>query len=105
MEDKIEIFENDNNEDPKEFYRKFKEKLNESQRFPSAYMYKFIVPNDHSTLAMLHAIFENSHASFSNRDSKNGKYTSVTIQLMAKDADEVINYYQEVASITGVVML
>ncbi|OJU38317.1 MAG: hypothetical protein BGN96_03400 [Bacteroidales bacterium 45-6] len=105
MEEKIEVFENDDNQSQADFYRKFKEELNQAHTFPSNYVFKFIVPAQPSNVAMLHAIFENSNASFSSRDSSNGKYTSTTVKLLAKSADEIINYYQEVATIKGVMML
>lgn len=105
MEEKIEVFESDDSQSQTDFYRKFKEELNQAHTFPSNYVFKFIVPAQQSNIAMLHAIFENSNANFSSRDSSNGKYTSATVKLLVKNADEIINYYQEVATIKGVVML
>lgn len=101
----INVFGNEESLNQDEFYSKFKERLNEGMTFPSNYIYKFIMPANQSTIAMIHAIFENANASFSSRDSRNGKYTSLTITISAKDADTIINYYKEVASIKGVVML
>lgn len=106
IKENIEVFDSNEARDPDTFYASFKEKLNEALKFPANYMYKFIVPNDQGKIAMLHAIFENArNASFSSKESRNGKYTSLTVTISAKDADEVISYYKEVASIKDVMML
>lgn len=105
MKDKIEIIDSNDSQSESEFYAKFKTHLNEVYTFPAKYIYKFIIPTEQSSIALIHAIFENTDASFSSRDSKTGKYTSLTIGLTAKDADTIINFYQEVATIKGVVML
>ena len=39
------------------------------------------------------------------RESKNGKYTSVTVVIYVIDADQVIHFYKEVGKIEGVIML
>ncbi|MFT4072362.1 MAG: DUF493 domain-containing protein [Dysgonamonadaceae bacterium] len=106
LKDKIEILgDKDENQSVEDFYAKFREKLLEAQTFPSNYIYKFIVPADQAKIALIHAVFENAKVSFASRDSKTGKYTSLTIILAAKSADEIIEYYKEVATIPGVVML
>lgn len=105
MEKKIEILENDKNQRTDDFYLKFKEELKLTHVFPTDYMFKYIVPADQGTIAKLYAIFENAGASFSTRDSKNGKYTSVTIKVPVNDADDVIIYYKQTAAIKEIVML
>lgn len=90
---------------PQEFYSEFKEKLEEVHHFPCKYVYKFIVPASEEKIALINSIFENVEANFSSRDSKNKKYISLTVSYQAQSAEEVIRYYQEVASIPGVVLL
>lgn len=105
MEEKMKIIENDKNQNVDDFYTKFKQKLEEEHTFPCNYMFKFIVPADKEKIATLQKIFDGSDATVSTRDSKNGKYTSVTIQTKVHDANDVIIYYRQVAEVDGVVML
>lgn len=105
MENKFEILEDKNNQSPDEFYKNFKEKLEETHTFPCDYMFKYIVPSDESTIAQLYAIFNGPKVSFSSRPSKTGKYTSFTIKVPVNDADDIILYYREASKIKGIVML
>ncbi len=106
MKEKIEIFESDKNQQVDDFYKDFKEKLEENQSFPAPYLFKFIVPTDEITIAQVQGVFANDEkASFSSRDSKNGKYTSLTIKVNVKDADEVVAYYKQASVIKGLVAL
>ncbi|WP_286776787.1 DUF493 family protein, partial [Sphingobacterium sp. UBA2074] len=50
-------------------------------------------------------VFDDTGAQFDFKDSKTGKYTSITVNLNVKDADQVIYFYKEVAKIKGVIML
>jgi len=105
MKEKIEIIQNDKNQPIDDFYHTFKAKLEEGHTFPTDYMFKFIVTSDKKNLAKLYTIFETANASFSLKDSRTGKYTSVTIKTPVNDADDIIIYYRQVAAIEGVVML
>lgn len=105
MEEKMKIIEGDQNQSVDDFYVNFKQKLEEEHKFPCNYMFKFIVPADEEKIALLEAIFDKSNATISNRESKNGKYTSMTIIVNVHDANDVIIYYRQVAKIEGVVML
>lgn len=105
MNSKIEILENNKNQNIDDFYLKFKEKLEETHSFPSVYIFKYIVPAEQSAIARLHSIFENSGGSISTRDSKNGKYTCMTIKVPVNDADDVVIYYRQAAAIEGIMML
>lgn len=105
MEKNFEILENDKNQSVDDFYKKFKDELNEVHTFPATYLFKYIVPSEQQLIAQLLAVFSSVETNVSTRDSKNGKYTSVTVKAEMKDADEVISYYQKVAAIKGVVAL
>lgn len=105
MERKFEVIENDKNLRTDDFYANFKEQLMLAHVFPTDYVFKYIVPADQATIARLHAIYENANASISSRDSKNGKYTSITIKTPVSDADDVIIFYRQAAQIEGIVML
>ncbi len=92
--------------DPEEFYKKLKVQLSDTALWPTAYLYKFIVPTDTSKIKQIEAIFDNLGAVISTKKSKNGKYTSVSINVRMKNPDEVILKYKEVAlKVEGVISL
>jgi len=79
----------------------FREKLDQHYAWPAVYTFKFIVP----TGAEQHVIarIPNHEAQF--KSSKNGKYTSLTFQMMLPSAQAVIAVYQSVADIDGLIAL
>lgn len=106
MEDqnKIVNFQNINDDlDEKDFYTTFKEKLEQVESFPGKYSFKFIVKNEANKLDELKVIFPEE--TMQSNESKNGKYISLTITKVVKDADEVIAYYKKAAAIEGIMML
>jgi len=105
MNEKIKIIENDINQPIDDFYLTFKDKLEKAHTFPTDYIFKFILLSDEKIIAKLYSIFENANASYSTKDSKNGKYTSITIKVAVTDADDVVIYYRQVSSIEGILML
>ncbi|MGP1501780.1 DUF493 domain-containing protein [Bergeyella cardium] len=90
---------------PEEFYASLKEKLNEIHNFPEDYLFKFIIPNNQEKLTEIYQVFDGIQTSISNRDSKNGKYISLSISAFVLDADQVIDIYQKVAQIESAIML
>jgi len=89
-----------------EFYKKLKEQLLETATWPSEYLYKFIVKSDISKIAEIEALFNNTGAVINTKESKNGKYTSVSINVIMKDPDAVISKYIEVTNnVEGVISL
>lgn len=84
-----------------EWINSFREKLEQHYRWPSLYMFKFIVPkgkeDEIKKLFPLHTTNEKS--------SREGNYTSVTIQIMAPSSDAVIEIYQKAAAIEGLIAL
>lgn len=88
-----------------EFYIKLKEELNKVEKFPTDFTYKFIVPTEKETITQIQNIFKGISPKFQTKESKNGKYTSITVIIYAIDADQIINYYKEVGKIKGVIML
>ncbi|NGF57698.1 DUF493 domain-containing protein [Parapedobacter sp. SGR-10] len=91
-----------NNED---FYTSFKEKLMSVEQFPTFYTFKFIVPADPDTKTEIEKIFVHPSTKVQVKDSKTGKYNSLTIETFVNTADEVIDYYKRVATIKNVIML
>lgn len=88
-----------------EFYSSLKEKLEENHQFPEEYLFKFIFPNDNEKLSEIYRIFDGLQYTINTRESANGKYISTSIQVFVMDAQQVINLYQEVQKIEGVVVL
>jgi uncharacterized protein len=79
----------------------FREKLDQHYRWPSLYMFKFIVPKgkeeEVKKLFPMHTTNE--------RSSREGNYISITIQIMAPSSDTVIDLYQKAATIEGLIAL
>jgi putative lipoic acid-binding regulatory protein len=89
-----------------EFYLKLKSQLYDTTLWPSEYLYKFIVISETSKIENLKSLFNHQGAVINTRASKNGKYTSISINVRMKNPDEVISKYKEVAAkIEGVISL
>lgn len=88
-----------------EFYASLKEKLESAHDFPEDYLFKFIITNNQSKLTEIFRVFDGIQHTLSSRDSKNGKYTSLSVNAFVLDADQVIRIYKEVGAIEGVMML
>lgn len=91
---------------PDEFYKKLKEQLYNTSLWPSEYLYKFIVITDVEKIQKVQVIFDNMGAVIETKASKNGKYTSVSINVLMKNPEAVINKYKEVTEkVEGVISL
>jgi uncharacterized protein len=84
-----------------DWLKSFREKLDQHHAWPSLYIFKFIVPSGKEVqvkeLFPLHTTSE--------RASKQGKYTSITVQMMMPSAEEVIEIYKKAAGIEGLIAL
>ena len=91
---------------PEEFYNNLKEKLQETSVWPSEYLYKFIIKSDPVKINTIECIFDNMGAVIKTIPSKNGNYTSISINVVMKNPDVVIEKYKEVAkNVEGVISL
>ncbi|HET8735562.1 MAG TPA: DUF493 family protein [Pricia sp.] len=90
---------------PEEFYERLREQLAESTTWPSDYLYKFIIESDPEKIDQIHRIFDNTGAVIELKQSKKGKYTSVSITVNLNNPDEVIEKYKEVGEVDGVISL
>lgn len=89
-----------------EFYNKLRAQLYDTASWPSEYLYKFIVKSELDKIAEIEALFDNMGAVINTVESKNGKYTSVSINLLMRDPDAVIAKYKEVTEkVEGVISL
>lgn len=101
----INIVDNQQNLNPDEFYASLKEKLEATHDFPQDYLFKFIITNQESKHTEIYRIFDDVKFTLTTKDSKNGKYTSLSMNAFVLDADQVIRIYKEVGKIPGVMML
>lgn len=88
-----------------EFYIRLKEELANTSLWPSEYLYKFIVPTDANKIEEVENAFNGMGAVIKTNQSKNGKYTAVSINVKMKNPDAVIEKYKEVSSIEGIISL
>lgn len=84
--------------------KKFKDKIIETTTFPGVYMFKFIVPSEHRSIALAENLFEEA-ADIHTKESGKGKYTSVTAKQVVMTADEIIEIYKKAAQIKGIIFL
>ncbi|MEN9700074.1 MAG: hypothetical protein RLZZ301_1272 [Bacteroidota bacterium] len=76
----------------------------DQQDWPNVYLFKFIVPNDNSHLAMVSALFD-SNSELSYHPSGNGKYVSVSAKEVMLSSEAVIAVYEKAAVIPGIISL
>lgn len=79
----------------------FRIKLEQHYSWPSLYMFKFIVPSGKE--AELKNLFPNH--TFVEKNSNQGRYTSLTMQIMASSSHSVIEVYQKAAVVEGLIAL
>ncbi|MBC2840373.1 DUF493 family protein [Robiginitalea sp. SC105] len=87
------------------FYDRLREELLKSTTWPSDYLYKFIVPSDPEKINRIQAVFDNTGAVIESRQSRKGKYTSLSVTVNLRDPDAVISFYRRVGEIPGVISL
>jgi len=88
------------------FYSNLKEKLYDTASWPSEYLYKFIIESNPSKENTLENIFDNIGAVIKKKTSKNGKYVSVSVNVLMNNPDSVIEKYKEVGRLVdGVISL
>ncbi|HLN95939.1 MAG TPA: DUF493 family protein [Flavobacterium sp.] len=88
-----------------EFYVRLREELQTTSAWPSEYLYKFIVPTDAGKIRQVEEAFDNLGAVITTHKSKNGNYTSVSVNVTMKDPDAVIEKYIAVSTIEGIISL
>jgi len=88
-----------------DFYSKLKIQLDDTTDFPADYLYKFIVPTSENQVAEVENIFNNTGAVINTKNSKTGKYVSVSIILKLNSSDDIIAYYEKAGKIKGIISL
>jgi putative lipoic acid-binding regulatory protein len=88
-----------------DFYNRLREELNTTSTWPSEYLYKFIVPTEAKKIEEVENAFDNMGAVIHTNQSKTGKYTSVSVNVMMQSPDHVVEKYIEVSTIEGIISL
>ncbi|MFL9836365.1 DUF493 family protein [Flavobacterium sp. ST-75] len=89
-----------------EFYKRLKEELeNTTAKWPTEYLFKFIVPSQPQKIEEIEKAFDQMGAVIETNQSKTGKYTSVSINVTMKDSQSVIDKYIEMSSIEDIISL
>ena len=84
-----------------EWINNFRIKLDEHYSWPSLYIFKFIVPIEkEEELKKLFPL----HVSTEKRSTQ-GKYVSITLNMMMPSSEAVIEVYQRVSEIEGLIAL
>jgi nitrate reductase NapAB chaperone NapD len=88
-----------------EFYERLKVELDNSNSWPAEYLFKFIVPTSEENIKKVEDAFNCMGAVIKTTKSRTGKFTSISVDLEVKDSQEIIDKYQEVSTIKGIVSL
>jgi putative lipoic acid-binding regulatory protein len=88
-----------------EFYERLRLELNNNTSWPTKYLFKFIVPNNQYKIDQVENAFNNMGAVIDTKQSKTGKYTSISIQVQMQDAQNIIDKYLEVSTVEGIISL
>jgi len=91
--------------DKEAFYIKLKERLDNTTKFPTEYLYKFIVPSTGNQVKEIKELFKGMSTKVETKTSKTGKYTSVSVRVQLTSSDEVILYYKNAEKIEGIISL
>ncbi|NOS94142.1 MAG: DUF493 family protein [Cyclobacteriaceae bacterium] len=84
-----------------EWTESLREKLDQHYAWPALYTFKFIVPNGKEPEVI--NLFPQHTAT--QRASKNGKYSSITLQMMMPSSEAVISVYVATSTIEGIIAL
>ena len=82
-------------------YASLKQKLDDQFAWPMLYMFKFIVPEANKEKVI--SLFKKHDVS--SRNSKNGNYVSLTVQMFMMSSQDVIDVYKKASTIDGLIAL
>jgi len=80
----------------------FRQALEDNHTWPCQYMFKFIVPLAQKQLVL--DLFESQEA-ITTRESRNGRYVSITVKCRVHSSEEVIAVYEAASHIEGIISL
>jgi hypothetical protein len=82
-------------------YQKFRELLDESYQWPDYYEFKFIVKIDDKSLVLNKLV----GYSIVETPSKKGNYIAVSARKLMKSTQEVLDVYEAMSTIKGIISL
>jgi uncharacterized protein len=85
-------------------FNDLRKKLDETQSYPSVYMFKFIMDADNRKIALVENMFS-ENAEMYTKESDKGKYISITIKEVMMSTEEIIGIYIKASEIKGVMLL
>ncbi|VXC36592.1 conserved hypothetical protein [Flavobacterium sp. 9AF] len=88
-----------------DFYIRLKEELANTSLWPTEYLFKFIVPSNVEKVETVENAFNEMGAVINTTQSKTGKYTSISISVQMQNPQSVIDKYQELAVVEGIISL
>jgi uncharacterized protein len=88
-----------------DFYNRLREELQNTSEWPNEYLFKFIVPTEPKKIEVVENAFDNLGAVITTNQSKTGKYTSISINVMMENPDNIIQKYIDVSTIEGIISL
>ena len=91
-------------ETPEERRDRLRKQLDAFHDWPSAFTFKFVLPNDPERIARLKGLF-GAGATFAQRASRNGNYISFTIREVLPSAEHVFVRYESAGQIEGIMSL
>ena len=91
--------------DTQEFYNRLRLELNNSNVWPAKYLFKFIVSTDKEKIEKVQNAFNCMGAVIETKNSKTGKYTSISVDVQMQDAEVIIDKYLELSTIEGIISL
>lgn len=93
------------NNDTDAFYERLKTELDNSNTWPAEYLFKFIVPTKADNVQIVENAFNDLGAIIKTTKSKTAKFTSISIDVTMDSAEQIIQKYQDVSHIEGIVSL
>ena len=87
-----------------EKFKDLRKKLDETQSYPSVYMFKFIMDATNRKIALIENLFS-ENAEIYTKESDKGKYISITITEVMMSTEEIIGIYSKASEIEGVILL
>ena len=88
-----------------EFYVRLQIELDNTNTWPTDYLFKFIVPSVDDNVSFVENSFNGMGAVIKTTKSKTGKYTSISVDVIVKNSEIIIQKYKEVSLIKGIVSL
>lgn len=86
-------------------FDRIKRTLDETHTWPSVFLFKFIVPSEIEKIARVEALFNSKTAEIKSKESRNGKYTSISAREVMTSSDGVLDCYKKASEIEGLIAL